>query len=726
MSPSAAGSQLGVSLWTTDITGVAGYNPGDTPRGDAAGNYTKWFGGTSGATPQVAGLAGLILSVNPELDSNEVQDIIQRTADDKGEPGPDHYYGYGRVNIYNVLLEAIPSKGHIDLDQDYYNSNCTIGIFLADHDLEGQGTQNVYITTSGGDSETVTLTEITPAVGVYRGTISTASGDPNTEDGELQVSDGETITGTYEDEDDGTGNPASSNDTATADCVCPVISNLDFNESPIGPDITVSFETSESTFARVLYGLNCGGPYNTTALSRGCNHTVKLKEASPLNDHYFVVEATDFAGNETVDSNSSYCYRFTTDGPREINVPADFTTIQEAINPLWDGSTITVAAGTYNETVNFKGKGITLRSMDPENWNVVANTIIYSESGLVVSFTNHEDDNSKLMGLTVEGPGEEIGGAGISITSASSPIITNCRITGHVCGVFCEGSYPMVKSNKIFGNLDAGVYCTGYGVPLIENNWIYNNKYWNTAGIKFTDTEFAGIVQNNTIVGNDIGIKRYVNVFVPPEIINCILWSNEDDLNECSLTYSCIQHPEDAEGIGNITGDANNPMFVDHNGDDYHLEANSPCINAGDPNGSYIGQLDFDGRCRVVGNAIDMGADEQDCFPSNYSTYQDWVAMGRPDCWCATTCGSGYQCDGDADGKTEDPNNYRIYQNDLDLVIANWKKTISDPTLNPCADIDHKPQGIPKYRVYINDYNILVTNWKKTDPQLPCNCPRNE
>ena len=69
--------------WSTDISGPNGYNTGDINDGDANGHYTKWMGGTSGATPKVAGLAGLILSVNPDLTADEVQFIIQSTADDR-------------------------------------------------------------------------------------------------------------------------------------------------------------------------------------------------------------------------------------------------------------------------------------------------------------------------------------------------------------------------------------------------------------------------------------------------------------------------------------------------------------------------------------------------------------------------------------------------------------------------------------------------------------------
>jgi len=113
-----------------------------------------------------------------------------------------------------------------------------------------------------------------------------------------------------------------------------------------------------------------------------------------------------------------------------------------------------------------------------------------------------------------------------------------------------------------------------------------------------------------------------------------------------------------------------------------------------------------------------------DCFPTTNSQYNDWVLLGKPDCWCAKPKGSGYQCDGDADGKTQGIPKYRIYTDDLNILVANWSKKADDPTLNPCADIDHKSQGIPKYRVYTNDLNILVANWSKKDAALAGDCPR--
>jgi len=117
---------------------------------------------------------------------------------------------------------------------------------------------------------------------------------------------------------------------------------------------------------------------------------------------------------------------------------------------------------------------------------------------------------------------------------------------------------------------------------------------------------------------------------------------------------------------------------------------------------------------------------EPDCFPSTFTTYADWQTYGKPKCWCnklVDPAATGdYQCDGDGDGATQGIAKYRIYTNDLNLLIPNWQKKITDPTINPCADYDHKGQGIAKYRVYTNDLQKLIDNWQKKDAALPGNC----
>ena len=91
----------GIFIWSTDITGPAGYS---------YDNYTSTFSGTSASAPHVAGIAALILSVNPSLTWYQVRDIIRASADKvpgMGGQNRTDEYGYGRVNAYQALLLAL-------------------------------------------------------------------------------------------------------------------------------------------------------------------------------------------------------------------------------------------------------------------------------------------------------------------------------------------------------------------------------------------------------------------------------------------------------------------------------------------------------------------------------------------------------------------------------------------------------------------------------------------
>lgn len=99
-------------IFTTDRHGGAGYNGGTAAAGDAAGDYTNDFGGTSAATPLVAGIIGLMLSVRPELTHQQVRDILRSTAVRIGDPttynssGHSPQYGFGRVDARRAVDAA--------------------------------------------------------------------------------------------------------------------------------------------------------------------------------------------------------------------------------------------------------------------------------------------------------------------------------------------------------------------------------------------------------------------------------------------------------------------------------------------------------------------------------------------------------------------------------------------------------------------------------------------
>jgi subtilisin family serine protease/subtilisin-like proprotein convertase family protein len=102
-------------IWTTDRSGTLGYNPGNPLQGDAAGNFTNDFGGTSSAAPGVAGVAALILARNPNLRWDQVKDIIKQSCERIDTAGGNYdanghspFYGYGRVNAKKAVDLAMP------------------------------------------------------------------------------------------------------------------------------------------------------------------------------------------------------------------------------------------------------------------------------------------------------------------------------------------------------------------------------------------------------------------------------------------------------------------------------------------------------------------------------------------------------------------------------------------------------------------------------------------
>jgi len=95
-----------LGITTTDQVGDEGYDYSD--------DYYDNFSGTSAATSLVAGIAGLMLSVNPDLTRDHVQTILEQTAD-KIDAENAHYdstgfsntHGYGRVNAFKAVFGAM-------------------------------------------------------------------------------------------------------------------------------------------------------------------------------------------------------------------------------------------------------------------------------------------------------------------------------------------------------------------------------------------------------------------------------------------------------------------------------------------------------------------------------------------------------------------------------------------------------------------------------------------
>lgn len=86
------------------------------------GGYTDAFGGTSSATPLVAGVVGLVLSVAPELTAAQVRALLRDSAtpvdpaNGQWNDGHSPYYGHGMVNAYRAVQMAMSNCEGIDCE----------------------------------------------------------------------------------------------------------------------------------------------------------------------------------------------------------------------------------------------------------------------------------------------------------------------------------------------------------------------------------------------------------------------------------------------------------------------------------------------------------------------------------------------------------------------------------------------------------------------------------
>jgi len=112
-------------------------------------------------------------------------------------------------------------------------------------------------------------------------------------------------------------------------------------------------------------------------------------------------------------------------------VPTEYALIQDAIDAAVDSNTVIVTPKTYNENIDFKGKSIILRSIEPNNWLIVEETVIQGNgTGSVVTFSGNEDANCKIAGFTVTGGDNTELGGGICGNGCLAAI-ENCMITGN-------------------------------------------------------------------------------------------------------------------------------------------------------------------------------------------------------------------------------------------------------------------------------------------------------
>lgn len=343
--------------------------------------------------------------------------------------------------------------------------------------------------------------------------------------------------------------------------------------------------------------------------------------------------------DSTANKDEIYYYRVRALGPSEnsefsieesnaLIVPDKYSSIQTAINSSYDESIVLVKPGTYYENIDFQGKKITLTSLFiiDNDQDFISSTIIDGNNNShVIKFENNEDLNSVLSGFTIrngfaQGDYLSNDGGGIYCYS-SSPLLRYLIITENIAegqggGISCyQSAEPLIHNVSIINNTAAiggGISCYNNSSPNLINVLIANNQTDQCAGGIYALNSSINL-ENVTVTQNvaNLGAGFYGIYSGSITLLNSIMWNDSDyDIyfpanggsgNSVSMYYSCIQGgiPNVSASViwgeGNITDD---PLFIDPENGDFHLQSNSPCIDSGDPAPIY---LDYDGTRNDIG-----------------------------------------------------------------------------------------------------------------------------
>lgn len=313
--------------------------------------------------------------------------------------------------------------------------------------------------------------------------------------------------------------------------------------------------------------------------------------------------------------------------------PADYSSIQAAINASSPGGTILVYEGTYSENINFGGKDITVTSLNPQSQACMNNTVIQGVGGSVVTFSGSESPSCMLTGFTITGGNGTVTGGlkgttaygggvyGGGLNNQTKATISHCNITGnastygggiaHFSGMIKEciinhntasvsgggiaySRLPVVQDSVFKGNVaqciginGAGGAVTGCG-GLFENCLVVENSArWAGGGLDYMPYlgETYAEIRRCTIANNTAYTGSAIYNFFGTPVTECIIWGNSIANSSPNITFSCVQGGYG--GTGNFSID---PRFINGPYGPYYIDENSPCWTAG-PDGQPIGYI---------------------------------------------------------------------------------------------------------------------------------------
>lgn len=255
-----------------------------------------------------------------------------------------------------------------------------------------------------------------------------------------------------------------------------------------------------------------------------------------------------------------------------------------------------------------------------------------------------EDGSATIRDCSITGNSSIRHGGGIYVRGECAPTFVGCMVADNWAhydggGVYCRSNSEVVFSRCVVaGN---GVHFAGGGISSHGNGqlWISNSIISGNQALEPTWGRGGGLynsltrtdVSHCTFTGNVAALGSSVwqaSSYSKVRLSNCILWDDREPVGSedqavVEVTYGDIRGGW--PGQGNIDADPCfvRPGFLDDRGTpldpcdntwiegDYHLRWDSPCLDAGALDLVWdVNETDLDGRPRLSGNTVDMGAYE--------------------------------------------------------------------------------------------------------------------
>jgi parallel beta-helix repeat protein len=259
---------------------------------------------------------------------------------------------------------------------------------------------------------------------------------------------------------------------------------------------------------------------------------------------------------------------------------------------------------TANQVISGYGGGLYL---DNASAQIIGNQIVsntaptqgYGGGGVYAT-----GDSSLIQRNSILSNSANYAGGGVYIYSNSSTTVDGNTIAGNMADLYGGGvASRQPNSARVVNNIIArnGANQSGGGVYLYrtETEIIFNTIVDNDAGSDATGiyigpaASYTPTIVNNIVVSHAVGISNTATGMTPIVDYND-MWGNT------TADYAGV-----AAGAHDIAVD---PLFLDPAGSNYHLQAGSPCIDAGT---TIVGvNRDIDGDPRPIGILPDIGADE--------------------------------------------------------------------------------------------------------------------